>query len=286
MREDELVCRPTQLRIVHYAVPVYVIAAIPLPLSIMSGDWVRYVDSASGNPYWYSNDTRETRWDPPPPPPQPTADGSTLVSSDSESGEDEAGKSPVLKGAAKLKALADGSKRKIQDALVRPPSKKRVTHSDGRVVGSETNETAPAPARRTAIEASFDPFDRSLNLNDKHEKDKDGKMVLVKGLKSLMLDVGLKIVRPDQRGTNLRFAQLREYAKDQFDEWHEREGTEWTDSDFIKNVERSELSRDRKDHSAYVKRASEKAAKEAATGDTANEAVANRKKPKIGKSDG
>lgn len=246
-----------------------------------------HVDSASGNPHWCSNNTRETRWDPPPPPPRPTADGSALFSSDSEPGEDEASESPALKGKARLDSLAKTSKQKTQDTLVvQPPTKKRDVLPDGRAVASESAEIVPPPSRLTAMKASFDPFDKSLNLNDKHEKDKEGNMTLVKGLKTLMVEVGLKIVRPDQRGTNLCFAQLREHAKDQFDEWHEREGAEWTNSDFIKNVERSELSRERKDHSACAKRASEKAAKEAATGNAGNEAAANPKKPKTGKSDG
>ena len=225
----------------------------------MSNQWVRYVCKDTGDPFWYNNVSREQRWDPPPPP-RPTANESTLVSSDSVPGDDEAGKS-ALKGKAKLDSLAKTSKRKTQDKLVQPPTKKRDVLSDGRVAASETAEIVPPPSRLTAIEASFDPFDQTLNLKDKHVKDKESNMVLVKGLKTKMEELELKIVRPEQPGRKLPFGELREYCREQFGEWHDREGTQWTDSNFIMGVERSALSRERKPHSAYAKRAMEKAAK-------------------------
>ena len=162
----------------------------------MSNQWVRYVCKDTGDPFWYNNVSREQRWDPPPPP-RPTANESTLVSSDSVPGDDEAGKS-ALKGKAKLDSLAKTSKRKTQDKLVQPPTKKRDVLSDGRVAASETAEIVPPPSRLTAIEASFDPFDQTLNLKDKHVKDKESNMVLVKGLKTKMEELELKIVRPEQ----------------------------------------------------------------------------------------
>ena len=134
----------------------------------MSNQWVRYVCKDTGDPFWYNNVSREQRWDPPPPP-RPTTNESTLVSSDSVPGDDEAGKS-ALKGKAKLDSLAKTSKRKTQDKLVQPPTKKRDVLSDGRVAASETAEIVPPPSRLTAIEASFDPFDQTLNLKESFDK--------------------------------------------------------------------------------------------------------------------
>lgn len=190
--------------------------------------WVRYIcknGKYKGRPYWSRSDCGVVRWDPPPPS-DDEDDGNNdehlLLESDSDA-EDE--KLPGLKGVAKLKAAAEQSKRKAQGFLVAPPTNARKVGEDGAI--AESSEKVPKPSVLTAIEASFDPA--ALPLKDKMV---DG-VVVQKGLKNTLLDLGLNIRRPEEPTKNLLLNDLKLYAREQLNDWHKREGTLFVDSNFI-----------------------------------------------------